>query len=186
MSFYNQIIPNLYLGSIEASRDHEFIHSKNISVIINCSKDIIDTYSLNLLKPIEEAPQEVQDWLYNNSYYIKYYRIPVDDSGRQKDVDDFYNLVIPLLPLIKKEYDMGKNILVHCSAGAQRSPSFVCAFMMYYYNISLQKSIDYVIEKKPNVFFFGSNNHFFDALVKIEKNLIIKNNTNKIQSQILP
>jgi len=181
MSFYNQIIPNLYLGSIEASRDYDFIHGKQISVIINCSKDIIDTYSLNLLKPIEEAPQSIQDWLYNNSYYVKYYRVPVDDSGRIQDIDDFYKLVIPLLPLIKKEYDSGKNILVHCSAGAQRSPSFVCAFLMYYYNIGLQKSIDYVLEKKPNVFFFGSNNHFINALVKIENEIIrIKNDENKV------
>ena len=30
MSFYNQIIPNLYLGSIEASRDRDFIYSKQI------------------------------------------------------------------------------------------------------------------------------------------------------------
>jgi protein-tyrosine phosphatase len=177
MSFYNIIIPNLYLGSIESSRDNDFIFGNKISVIINCSKDIIDTYSLNLLKPIEEAPQSVQDWLYNNSYYIKYYRIPIDDSGKDKDIQDFYKLVIPLLPIIKKEYDSGKKILVHCSAGVQRSASFVCAFLMYYHNISLQQSIDYVLEKKPNVFFFGRQNNFINALLNIEddiKNSVIK------------
>lgn len=171
MSFYNEIIPNLYLGSIEASKDYEFIHSKNISVIVNCSKDIIDTYSLNLLKPIEDAPQDVQEWLYNNSFYVKYYRIPIDDSGRDKDITDFYKLSIPLLSKIKKEYDAGKNILIHCTAGAQRSPSFVCAFLMYYYNFTLNHSIEHVLLKKPNVFFFGSNNHFINALVKIENDI---------------
>lgn len=174
MSFYNEIIPNLYLGSIESSRDNEFIHSNNVSVIINCSKDIVDTYSLNLLKPIEEAPIDVQNWLYNNSYYIKYYRIPVDDSGREKDIEDFYKLTIPLLSIIKKEYDNGKKILVHCQAGVQRSASFVCAFLMYYHHINLQRSIDYLLEKKPNVFYFGSRNNFINALINIEKD--IKNN----------
>jgi protein-tyrosine phosphatase len=171
MSFYNEILPNLYLGSIEASRDTEFIHSKNISVIVNCSKDILDTYSLNLLKPIEDAPKEVQEWLYNNSYYIKYYRIPVDDSGREKDIDEFYKLTLSLLPQIKKEYDAGKKILVHCQAGVQRSASFVCAFLMYYHRCSLQRAIDYVLEKKPNVFFFGRQNNFINALHNIEDDI---------------
>jgi len=171
MSFYNEITPNLYLGSVESSRDNDFIYSKNISVIVNCSKDIIDTYSLNLLKPIEDAPKEIQDWLYNNSYYVKYYRIPIDDSGKEKDIEDFYKLTISLLSIIKKEYDSGKKILVHCQAGVQRSASFVCAFLMYYHNYSLQKAIDYLLEKKPNVFFFGRQNNFIKALQKIEDNI---------------
>ncbi len=174
MSFYNEIIPNLYLGSVEASRDRDFIYSNNISVIVNCSKDILNTYDLNLLKPIEEAPKEVQDWLYQNSYYVKYYRIPIDDSGKDKDITEFYNYVIQLLSKIKKEYELGKKILIHCQAGVQRSASFVCAFLMYYQNVSLQKSISYLLEKKPNVFFFGSHNNFINALYKIEYD--IKNN----------
>ena len=52
MSFYNEIIPNLYLGSIEASQDFNFISKNNISIIVNCSKDIDNKFSINLLKPI--------------------------------------------------------------------------------------------------------------------------------------
>ena len=171
MSFYNEILPNLYLGSIEASRDREFIHSNNISVIVNCSKDILDTYGLNLLKPIEDAPKEVQDWLYKNSYYVKYYRIPVDDSGREKDITEFYKYTLTLLPKIKSEYNLGKKILIHCQAGVQRSASFVCAFIMYIHRVNLQNAINYVLEKKPNVFFFGSQNNFINALVNIENDI---------------
>jgi protein-tyrosine phosphatase len=117
MSFYNEIIPNLFLGSIEASQDEEFIKNKKISVIVNCSKDIKDTFSLNLLKPIENAPKEVQDWLFNNSYYIKYYRIPVDDNGKNSEINNFYEYTIKILNLVVNEYNNGKNILVHCLAG---------------------------------------------------------------------
>lgn len=171
MSFYNEIIENLFLGSIESSQDREFIFGKNISVIINCTKDIKDSYSLNLLKPIEDAPQNVQDWLYNNSCYIKYYRIPIDDSGKDKDVDDFYTLTKTLLPLIKNEFKNKKKILVHCQAGVQRSASFVVAFLMYYYNLRLEDSIKYVLTKKPNIYFFGTRNNFYNALVKIEEDI---------------
>jgi hypothetical protein len=86
MSFYNEIIPNLFLGSVEASKDYDFIENKKISIIVNCSKDLKNEYQLNLLKPIEEAPLEIQEWLYNNSYYIKYYRIPVDDNGKDNEI----------------------------------------------------------------------------------------------------
>jgi len=169
MSFYNEIIPGLYLGTIEASQDIQFIKDKNICTIVNCTKDIKDKFSLNLLKPIEDAPEEVQKWLYDNSYYIKYYRIPVDDSGRKEDIEKFYEYTISLLPIIKKEYDNGRNILIHCLAGVQRSASFVVAFLMYYYNKPLDVMVKYVLEKKPNVFFFGERNNFIDALQKMNK-----------------
>ena len=125
MSFYNEIIPNLYLGSIEASQDFNFISKNNISIIVNCSKDIDNKFSINLLKPIEEAPEIVQKWLFDNSYYIKYYRISVDDSGRDED----------------------------------------------HKQLSLQESIKFVLDKKPNVFFFGSRINFMNALLKFEKDI---------------
>lgn len=171
MSFYNEVIPNLFIGSIEASTDNDFIFNKNISVIVNCTKDIKNTFSLNLLKPIEDAPKEVQEWLYNNSYYIKYYRIPVDDSGKDIDIINFYKYTMEILNLICNEYKNGKNILVHCLAGNQRSAAFICSFLMLYKNINLEESISYLLSKKPNVFFFGKSINFNNALEKIENDL---------------
>jgi len=172
MSFYNEILPNLFLGSVEASQDNEFIKTKNISIIVNCSKDIKDTFSLNLLKPIEEAPKDVQEWLYNNSYYIKYYRVPVDDNGKDSEIENFYKYTMQILyHLVFNEYKKGKHILVHCLAGNQRSASFVCAFLMLYKNITLEESINFVLSKKPNVFFFGKTINFQNALEKIESDV---------------
>ena len=171
MSFYNEVIPNLFIGSIEASQDNNFIFSKNISVIVNCSKDIKDSFSLNLLKPIESAPKEVQDWLYNNSYYIKYYRIAVDDNGNMTEINNFYQYVTDIIYKIRDEYNKGKSILVHCLAGNQRSAAFICAFLMLYKNITLEESVNYLLIKKANVFFFGKTINFKNALEKIENDL---------------
>ena len=132
MSFYNEILPNLYLGSIEASQDFNFISSNNISVIVNCSKDIDNKFSINLLKPIEEAPEIVQKWLYDNSYYIKYYRISVDDSGKDEDVEQFYFYVKNIIYTIIDEYKKGKSILIHCLAGNQRYATLVTVFIKIY------------------------------------------------------
>ena len=163
-NFCNEILPNLYLGSIESSENFDFIQKNNISVIVNWSKDILNKFSLNLLKNIEDAPINVQEWLYNNSYYIKYYRIPVDDSGKNIDIEDFYKYIKMYLHLIINEYNNGKHILIHCLAGNQRSAAFVVAFVMVYKKISLQESINFVLKKKPNIFFFGSNINFLKAL----------------------
>jgi len=168
MTFYNEIIPNLFIGSIESSQNFDFIKNNQISVIVNCSKDIVDSFSLNLLKPIEEAPIDVQNWLYENSYYIKYYRIPVDDNGKEQEIENFYEYTIKLLNIIKNEYDKNKKILVHCLAGNQRSAAFTCAFIMLYKNLSLNESIKLLLDKKPNVFFFGTKINFIEALKKIE------------------
>ena len=171
MSFYNEILPSLYLGSIESSQDFNFIESNNISVIVNCSKDIDNKFSINLLKPLKEAPEIVQKWLYDNSYYIKYYRVPVDDSGKDVDIKEFYIYVKNIIEQIIDEYKKGKKILVHCLAGNQRSASFVVIFIMYYKKLSLEESIKFVLEKKPNVFFFGSRMNFMNALLKFEKDI---------------
>ena len=107
-SFCNQIIPNIYLGSVESSQDETFIKENNISVIVNCSKDIKDTFSLNLLKPIEEAPADVQKWLLENSFYIKYYRVPVDDNGKEEEVNNFFGFLIKTIPQVAEDYKKGK------------------------------------------------------------------------------
>jgi len=176
MTFYNNVIPNLYIGSVEASTDFEFIQKNNISLIVNCSKDIENKFSLNLLKPIESAPKIVQDWLFDNSFYIKYYRVPIDDNGKKEEIDNFYKLVKELLPIIEIEYNKGKCILVHCLAGNQRSAAFICAFLMYVKKFRLEEAISYLLEKKPNVFFFGSQINFKDSLNKLDNDL------NKISS----
>jgi len=167
MSFYNQILPNLYLGSIEASTDEKFIKDNNINVIVNCSKDIKNSFDLNLLKPIEEAPLEVQKWLYENSYYIKYYRLSIDDNGKDIEINNFFELGVPLLSKVITEIKNGKNILVHCLAGNQRSAAFTVALIMCLHKKNLEEAISFVSEKKPNIFFFGRQNNFIKPLERI-------------------
>jgi len=172
MDNYYEIIPRLYLGSVETSNDFEEIKRRNISVIINCTKDIDNKFELRLLKPIEEAPEDVRFWLIQNSYYIKYFRIPVDDNGDEKEVDNFYKYVMEILPEIYRLYKYGKTILVHCLAGNQRSVAFVCAFLMYYDKLVFEEAVGLLLHKKPNVFYFGERINFKDALLRIEGEIL--------------
>ena len=162
-----EIIPNLFLGPYESAKDLQWIESKNILVVVNCSKDLKDEFSLNLTKPIETAPKEVQDWLLNNSFYIQYFRIPVDDQMSTSEIQAFILHLNEILPKVIELYKQGKPILVHCLAGNQRSPAFVVAFLMKFQGLSMKDAIKKVLQKKPNVFFFGSDIHFLEALQNI-------------------
>ncbi len=162
-----EILPNLFLGPYESAKDLQWTKQKNISVIVNCSKDLKDEFGLNLTKPIEEAPKEVQDWLLENSFYIQYFRIPVDDQVRSSEMDNFVKHTNEILPKIIELYNKKQPILVHCLAGNQRSPAFVVALLMKLLNIPLNEAIKKVLQKKPNVFFFGSDIHFMEALQKL-------------------
>lgn len=172
MENFYEVIPRLYIGPIEASTDFEEIKKKNITIIVNCTKDIDNKFELRLLKPIEEAPSDVQYWLMENSYYIKYHRIPVDDNGTDEEVDIFYKHVVELLPQIEYLYQYGKSILVHCLAGNQRSAAFICAFLMYHSNLVYEEAIGLLLQKKPNVFFFGKQINFDKALLRIDQEIL--------------
>jgi len=172
MSNFHEIIPRLYIGPIEASTDFEEIKKRQISVIVNCSKNIDNKFELNLLKPIEQAPSDVQFWLMENSYYIKYHRIPVDDNGKEEEITNFYTYVIEILPEINRLYKVGKTILVHCLAGNQRSAAFICAFLMYNQQLVYEEAIGLLLSKKPNVFFFGKQINFSQALLRIDDEII--------------
>lgn len=172
MNNFYEIIPRLYIGSIEAASDFEDIKQRKISVIVNCTKDIDNKFELRLLKPIEEAPSDVQFWLMENSYYIKYFRIPIDDNGKEEEVENFYNYVVELLPKIDKLYQYGKTILVHCLAGNQRSAAFICAFLMYREKLIYEEAIGLLLNKKPNVFYFGEQINFNKALLRIDHEII--------------
>jgi protein-tyrosine phosphatase len=175
MTFYNKICDRLFLGSVESSTTFSFLEENNISVIVNFSKDLENKYQLNLLKPIEEAPKHIIDWLYSNSYCIKYYRVPIDDNQKDVEIENFYNYIIETIDKVIAEYDSGKTILFHCLAGNQRSAAGIVAFLMKYKGMTLDESIKYVLTQKPNVFFFGSNVNFIKALQKYEKYLKIIN-----------
>lgn len=108
------ILPNLWLGDINAAHDYEFIKKNNIDVIINCTKNI---------PFITEINKEAKD------LQIEYYRLPVNDSLLEKDFILMQHCLDMILPEILEKYKEGKKILIHCYVGKQRSAIFVAALL---------------------------------------------------------
>ena len=93
---YNKIMSKIYLGNIEASKDKQFFKDNKIKAVLNCSKDIPNTFS---------------------DMDVEYMRIPVDDSLKVVDYNKMYHFLPAAVEFIYKHAVLQKNsILVHCYA----------------------------------------------------------------------
>lgn len=151
----NQIIDRLWIGDVRASEDREFLEKENIEVIVNCTKDLPHRYEPLFTKPL---PDDVID-----SHFIKYFRVPCDDNGKEIEVDNFLRETYKIIDKITELYHSKKKIFVHCVAGQQRSCSFVLC-LMYRLGYSKDEAFAIIMKNRPNAFNFGYEMHFKRAL----------------------
>jgi protein tyrosine phosphatase len=164
MEDYQEIIPHIFLGGSDGAKDSSFIKNKHISIIVNCTKDIPHHFEPLFLEPIQNAPSHVQEWIYQ--HIPTYYRIPVDDNMKDSEINRFYDYSIEFIPTILKHYQEGKNIFIHCLAGAQRSAGFVAILLMNILQINMKEAIDRIVQKRRQAFCFGTQVNFSQAIQK--------------------
>jgi protein-tyrosine phosphatase len=128
----HKILDHLYLGNWNAR------HTKEFSLIVNCTDISYDHYNCEIVKlPIKDDPSE-QD---------KYLDL-IKASNVLEKIDQYrYNK---------------KDVLIHCQAGAQRSPALVAMYLIKYFKLTPDEAIDYIRSKRP-IAFFGHVN-FGDML----------------------
>ena len=126
-----EILPRLWLGS-DKTLNNDFLKTHNIKFIINCSKDIPD-----------------------NSLNIETIRVNVDDKPNISHAID-NKIMLESLPslvhYIHKFINNNKNVLVHCKAGKQRSACVVCAYIIKYGEVDIDKAVYYIRTKRPIAF----------------------------------
>ncbi len=169
-AYANEVIPRVFLGNVDASKDRDFLIRNNISVIVNCTKDLPNVYEpLFLHDSVENAPQDVKAWIQRNT--IQYYRIAVDDNSREEEIQLFERESKKMLGPVLQEYRAGKSILIHCLAGSQRSASFLAIWMMVLFQRKFEEIKDYIVAQRPQAFLFGRQVNFQEAISNIEKNI---------------
>ncbi len=136
-----KVIDRLYIGNRVDSENKDAL--KSINVIVNCTIHL----------PFTEVLK-------------KCYRIPVEDDMKDESIENFYKLTLNTIGNVILDYKVGNTILVHCNHGNQRSAAFVVVFLMILNNWNLNRSINYLLSKKPNVFGFGNDINFLKALQK--------------------
>ena len=126
----SEILTGLFIGNAKCSEQH----GGQFDMIVNC------TYSLPF-------PLDCKWGV----------RIPVND-------DPFDS--VPLYQILRDGTELadmhelltgGKKVLVHCAAGAQRSPTVVACYLMRYHGLSPEEAIAQIRSKRPVAFFWGIN-----------------------------
>ena len=149
--YAQEIIPRIFVGDCNSSQDIQFLQQHNIQVIVNCTKDLPNWYEPLPTKPLD------QSFLEEN--FIKYFRIPVDDNGRREEIENFWRIIPPIVGQVLQNYHKGKSILIHCSAGQQRSCAF-CANLLKNMGYNDEQAFQIIVSKRPNAFNFGQQVNF--------------------------
>lgn len=151
----HEILPGLWLGDENAAHDSIFIQNENISVIVNCTSEIV--FSEYVMK----------------HKCIKKYRLniinPGPGYGLENDNIRLMSIHISkLTSIIRYWHNKGKNILVHCHSGAQRSAAVIAAYLMRFYFVHspnrYHKSCSFVHKKRNKAFYYGTNVNFEKAI----------------------
>ena len=130
----HEIIPRLWLGNARASMDETFIRQNNIVVVFNCTKNL----PFSPIIPIK-------------------YRIPVDDNLEEEEIRNMELWSGEIALKIMTEYLDGKNVLVHCMAGMQRSAASVAFMLIAYMKLRALDAMSFIKEKRRVAFFPRAN-----------------------------
>lgn len=150
-SSYDQIIPNLYIGNKDSAKSKQFMKDKKIKVVINCSKGIPNSF--------ESDPA------------IEYYRLPVDDSLLDEDIELMTELLPKYVEIVNTSLINNKPVLVHCYAGRQRSACLIAAYLIFKKKWTLTQTYKYIISKRKEAFHYGTSYNFHKSLLNYKNQL---------------
>eukprot|EP01147_Barroeca_monosierra_P001779 gene1779-4890_t len=135
----------LFIGSRTDSQCYKFLMSKNITHILNVTKDSENFF--------EADPS------------LTYLRIPISDTWNQALQSHFP----AAFRFIDDARSVGGRVLVHCQAGISRSAAFVIGYLMYKEHLSLDEAYRQVRFKReiisPNLDFMGELTEY-ESLLK--------------------
>jgi protein-tyrosine phosphatase len=130
----DEILPGLWLGNFQASRDEVFLRTQNIQTVFNCTKDLPFHPSI---------PNR--------------FRVPVDDNLQEPEIRNMELWSYEILYKLLNEYKKGQPILVHCAAGMQRSAAVVAMFLMISKGMNWEQSYRHIRQRRSIAFFPRSN-----------------------------
>jgi protein tyrosine phosphatase len=109
MNNADEIIPRVWVGNRFAALNDTWLAENNIKVVVNATKNI----------PFSNSP------VITNKY-----RVPVDDSLQELEINNMSKWSPEIAYKVLREYKAGKNILIHCAAGMQRSAAVMAIFLI--------------------------------------------------------
>ena len=129
---FDKIIENIFVGTCPASPvDITRLQQAGITAVLNLQTDM-DFGRLGI------------DWLQLETAYetadIAPYRVPIVDFDR----DDLVELLPAAAQTLNNMLDNDHRVYVHCTAGIERSPAVVIAYMAWHKRWGMERSIELV------------------------------------------
>lgn len=131
----NEIFDHLYLG------DAGFIFENNLpqlDLIINCCPEVTINYNKLNIKP--------------DVVYLKFNDDPEESDKLLTILDES-----KILNIMHDSIARGKNVLVHCAMGVQRSATIVACYLLKYYQADINTTILHIKHRRPQCFENGVN-----------------------------
>jgi len=156
----------IWVGNYITGQDVNFIKKNNIKLIINCTEN---------LEWIDQSKLSLQDLIYF-SRTVKFERIPVLDSLKERDFEIMYEHLDYVLNKMFNSFLRGENILIYCHMGRQRSQIVMAAFLYKYKEYFPEKNFNtkddvfnYILSKRPQAFSYGFRVNFLPSFNKYFK-----------------
>jgi len=144
----NEIIDNLWLGSISSSCNREALLEHNIETIISAILGSTAAYPFD----------------------FKYERSKLRDVEGEDIITEFYRL----LPIIHTELINHRSVLIHCVHGKSRSCSIVASYLIYYKNMTTGEALEFIKKKRtqidPNPGYIRQLKQFEEEIKKTKEN----------------
>lgn len=139
-----EFLPGFFIGNYQNSVDPVFLHNNNIRKVVNCTKDL----------PFYPSDS------------IQKYRIPINDTSSEQDNNFLYLNIKPVLQFIFRGNPVTREngILLNCHAGVSRSASVCVAILRACCFKSIPEAVQFLLQKRPQVFFYGTQMNFRKAL----------------------
>lgn len=145
----SHIIPGLWIGNEKSSQDPKFFEQRNIGAVLNCTPEVPNKFA---------------------NKGVEYMRITLGDSRDPSDLDRMREYLFHAASFIKKNHDIeGKNILIHCHQGIQRSASCVAAYLMMNKGMKLKNVVKFLPTRRKQAFYEGTYLTFEEPLRNFEK-----------------
>ncbi|KAL5248987.1 hypothetical protein ACHWQZ_G018000 [Mnemiopsis leidyi] len=134
-----EIIPFLYLGNERDSADLTLLRKLGVSKVLNVSRNCVNHF-----------PE-----------YFEYLNVPVEDRV-YADISQHFNKALQFIEHARGE---GCSVLVHCRAGISRSATVIIAYLIQYYDYSMEDAFDFIKVKHPVV---SPNFNFMGQLLQFQ------------------
>ncbi len=139
------ILPNVFLGDQKSACSEAFFKQADIRAVLNMTSNVPNYFAC------------LDD--------VEYIRIPVHDTSALRDTDQMFRYFPIITEFIHKNSVIeGKNVLVHCAKGRQRSCAGLSAYLIKFYRMSPMDTVSFLTKRKVDAFNYGRHVNFSKSL----------------------